>query len=72
MGQRRPNEFAIGLGYSRLLSNYWSGAVAIRYSSSDLTFADIDKIRQILLRKLSICTMSGLNIRKEKKELNIP
>ncbi len=36
-GQQSPNEFAIDLGYSRLLSDFWSGAVAIRYIRSDLT-----------------------------------
>jgi len=37
MGQQSPNEFAIDLGYTRLLSDYWSGAVAVRYIRSDLT-----------------------------------
>jgi hypothetical protein len=36
-GQQSPNEFAIDLGYTRLLSDYWAGAVAIRYIRSDLT-----------------------------------
>lgn len=36
-GQQKPNEFAIDFGYTRLLSDYWSGAVAIRYIRSDLT-----------------------------------
>lgn len=31
-----PNEFAIDFGYSRLLSETWSGSVAIRYIRSDL------------------------------------
>lgn len=37
MGQQSPNEFAIDLGYSRLLSEIFSGSVAIRYIRSDLT-----------------------------------
>jgi hypothetical protein len=37
MGQQSPNEFAIDLGYSRLLSEVFSGSVAIRYIRSDLT-----------------------------------
>ena len=37
MGQQSPNEFALDLAYSRLLSEAWSGAVAIRYIRSDLT-----------------------------------
>ena len=37
MGQQSPNEFAIDLGYSRLLSEVFSGAVALRYIRSDLT-----------------------------------
>ncbi|WP_340111302.1 type IX secretion system outer membrane channel protein PorV [Maribellus mangrovi] len=37
MGQQSPNEFAIDFGYSRLLSETWSGAVAVRYIRSDLT-----------------------------------
>lgn len=36
-GQQSPNEFAIDLGYSRLLSESFSGAVALRYIRSDLT-----------------------------------
>jgi hypothetical protein len=36
-GQQNPNEFAIDLAYTRLLSDYFSGAVAIRYIRSDLT-----------------------------------
>jgi hypothetical protein len=36
-GQQSPNEFAIDLGYSRLLSDNWAGAVAVRYIRSDLT-----------------------------------
>jgi hypothetical protein len=36
-GQQSPNEFAIDLGYTRLLSDNWAGAVAIRYIRSDLT-----------------------------------
>ncbi|MGC9352199.1 MAG: type IX secretion system outer membrane channel protein PorV [Mariniphaga sp.] len=37
MGQQSPNEFAIDLGYSRLLSEVFSGSVAVRYIRSDLT-----------------------------------
>ncbi len=36
-GQQSPNEFAIDLGYSRLLSEVFSGSVAVRYIRSDLT-----------------------------------
>jgi len=36
-GQQSPNEFAVDLGYSRLLSETFSGAVAMRYIRSDLT-----------------------------------
>jgi len=36
-GQYSPNEFAIDLAYSRMLSETWSGAVAVRYIRSDLT-----------------------------------
>jgi len=32
-----PNEFAIDIGYTRLLSDNFSGAVALRYIRSDLT-----------------------------------
>ncbi len=32
-----PNEFSIDLGYSRLLSNVFSGSVAIRYIRSDIS-----------------------------------
>lgn len=32
----KPNEFAIDLGYSRVLSDHFSGAVAFRYIRSDL------------------------------------
>ena len=37
LNTQKPNEFAIDLGYSRLLSEQFSGAVAIRYIRSDLT-----------------------------------
>ena len=37
LNTQKPNEFAIDLGYSRLLSDQFSGAVAIRYIRSDLT-----------------------------------
>lgn len=37
LGQQKPNEFAIDMGYTRLLSDNFSGAVAIRYIRSDLT-----------------------------------
>lgn len=36
-GQQSPNEFAIDFGYSRLLSETFSGSVALRYIRSDLT-----------------------------------
>lgn len=36
-GQQNPNEFAIDFGYSRLLSENFSGSVAFRYIRSDLT-----------------------------------
>lgn len=37
LGQQSPNEFAIDVGYSRVLSEILSGAVALRYIRSDLT-----------------------------------
>lgn len=36
-GQQSPNEFAFDVGYTRLLSDNFSGAVALRYIRSDLT-----------------------------------
>jgi hypothetical protein len=36
-GQQSPNEFAVDLGYSRMLSESFSGGVAMRYIRSDLT-----------------------------------
>jgi len=36
-GQQSPNEFAIDMGYTRLLSDNFSGAVTMRYIRSDLT-----------------------------------
>ena len=36
-GTQKPNEFALDFGYTRLLSDNFSGAVAIRYIRSDLT-----------------------------------
>lgn len=36
-GQQSPNEFALDMAYTRLLSDNFSGAVAIRYIRSDLT-----------------------------------
>ncbi len=37
VGQQSPNEFAIDFGYSRKLSDIFSGSVAVRYIRSDLT-----------------------------------
>ena len=37
LGQQKPNEFAIDVAYTRLLSDKFSGAVALRYIRSDLT-----------------------------------
>ncbi len=37
IGEQSPNEFAIDIAYSRLLSETLSGAVAIRYIRSDIT-----------------------------------
>jgi hypothetical protein len=36
-GQQSPNEFAVDLAYTRLLSEKFSGSVALRYIRSDLT-----------------------------------
>ncbi len=36
-GQCKPYEFAIDLGYSQMLSEYWSAAVALRFIYSDIT-----------------------------------
>lgn len=36
-GQQSPNEFAFDLGYALKLSDYFAGAVALRYIRSDLT-----------------------------------
>ncbi|HKJ41297.1 MAG TPA: type IX secretion system outer membrane channel protein PorV [Sunxiuqinia sp.] len=36
-GQQNPNEFALDLAYTRLLSEKFSGSVALRYIRSDLT-----------------------------------
>lgn len=36
-GQQNPNEFAVDIAYSRLLSERFSGSVALRYIRSDLT-----------------------------------
>ena len=36
-GQQSPNEFAFDVAYTRLLSDQFSGAVALRYIRSDLT-----------------------------------
>jgi hypothetical protein len=35
-GSSNPNEFAVDFGYSRKLSDYWSGAVALRFILSDI------------------------------------
>jgi hypothetical protein len=35
-GSSSPNEFAVDFGYSRKLSDYWSGAVSLRFILSDI------------------------------------
>jgi len=42
-GQQSPNEFAVDFAYSRLLSETFSGAVAVRYIRSDLTGGQLVK-----------------------------
>ena len=37
VGNYNPNEFAIDAGYSRLFSDYFSGALALRFIRSDIT-----------------------------------
>lgn len=37
LGSQKPNEFAFDMGYTRLLSEEFSGGVTIRYIRSDLT-----------------------------------
>lgn len=37
LGSCNPYEFAVDLGYSQMLSEYWSAAVALRFIFSDLT-----------------------------------
>jgi hypothetical protein len=37
MGDYTPNEFALDIGYSRLLSDYFSAALVMRFVRSDLT-----------------------------------
>jgi hypothetical protein len=37
MGTQNPNEFAFDVGYSRKLSDKWSGGVVVRYIRSDLS-----------------------------------
>lgn len=41
MGQQKPNEFAVDFGYTRLLTDNFSGAVVLRYIRSDLTGGQI-------------------------------
>lgn len=41
LGSQNPNEFALDMGYTRLLSDNFSGAVALRYIRSDLTSGQI-------------------------------
>ncbi len=36
-GTYKPNEFALDAAYSRLFSDHWSGAVALRFVNSNLT-----------------------------------
>jgi Type IX secretion system protein PorV len=37
IGQFKPNEFALDLGYARKFSDRWSGGIALRYIYSNLT-----------------------------------
>ncbi|MFY9154203.1 MAG: type IX secretion system outer membrane channel protein PorV [Prolixibacteraceae bacterium] len=37
IGNQSPNEFAVDMGYTRLLSDNFSGSVSLRYIRSDLT-----------------------------------
>ena len=74
-GQHRPNEFAIDFGYSRLLSQYFSGSVALRYINSNLTggysgTGPQTKIGQAFAADVSSFFTRKLEISKRNAEIN--
>jgi len=75
-GQHRPNEFAFDLGYSRLLGQYLSGSIALRYINSDLTggysgTGPQTKAGQAFSSDVSFFYYKPVEVQKQKSELGV-
>lgn len=75
-GQHKPNEFAIDVGYNRLLGEYISGSVTLRYINSNLTggysgSGPQTKVGQAVSSDVSAFYTRPLEINKKNAELGI-
>ncbi len=75
-GQHKPNEFAIDLGYSRLLGEHLSGSVALRYINSNLTggysgTGPETKAGQAVSSDISFFYFVPLEVQKKKGDLGV-
>lgn len=75
-GQHKPNEFAIDMGYSRLLGEHMSGSVALRYINSNLTggysgTGPETKAGQAFSSDISFFYFKPVEIQKKKGNLGI-
>ncbi len=74
-GQHRPNEFALDFGYNRMLGQYISGSVVLRYINSNLTggysgTGPQTKVGQAFASDISVFFSHPLEINKKNAEVN--
>ena len=76
VGQHKPNEFALDLGYSRLLGKNLSGSIALRYINSNLTggysgTGSQTKAGQAFASDVSFFYHKPMEVQKKKAELGV-
>jgi hypothetical protein len=75
-GQHKPNEFALDLGYDRMLGQYISGSIAMRYINSNLTggysgSGEQTKVGQTFASDVSSFYYRTMEVKKKNAELGI-
>lgn len=75
-GQHKPNEFALDFGYNRILGEYLSGSIALRYVNSNLTggysgTGPQTKVGQAFASDVSMFYKKQTEIQKRNAELAI-
>ncbi len=76
VGQHKPNEFALDLGYSRLLGKNLSGSIALRYINSNLTggysgTGQQTRAGQAFASDVSFFYYKPMEVQKKKAELGV-